>query len=120
MSAQCPAYHPFNLRVRFKNLPKAFLTMYLVSQVLQSSQNVVSSPANFIPNLDMNFAVNASSDCANFTSYNCIQDSYESHVSTKNPSATELQPTSLLMRLTEDVILDGNAKDNYEVVFTVS
>ncbi|CAH8539220.1 unnamed protein product [Schistosoma intercalatum] len=118
LSAQCPAYHPFNLRVRFKNLPKAFLTMYLVSQVLQSSQNVVSSPANLIPNLDMNFAVNASSDCANFTSYNCIQDSYESHVSTKNPSATELQPTSLLMRLTEDVILDGNAKDNYEVVFT--
>ncbi|VDP04784.1 unnamed protein product [Schistosoma curassoni] len=94
--------------------------MYLVSQVLQSSQNVVSSPANLIPNLDMNFAVNASSDCANFTSYNCIQDLYESHVSTKNPSATELQPTSLLMRLTEDVILDGNAKDNYEVVFTVS
>ncbi|CAH8499894.1 unnamed protein product [Schistosoma turkestanicum] len=118
ISAQCPAYHPFNLRIRFKNLPKGFLTMYLVSQVLQSSQNVVSSPANLIPNVDMNFATNASSNCANFTSYDCGQDSYASHVSTKNPSATELQPTSLLMRLTEDVILDGSAKDNYEVIFT--
>ncbi|CAH8560306.1 unnamed protein product [Heterobilharzia americana] len=57
LSAQCPAYHPFNLRIRFKNLPEAFLTMYLVSQVLQSPNNLVSSPANLVPNVDMNSLV---------------------------------------------------------------
>ncbi|VDQ07794.1 unnamed protein product [Trichobilharzia regenti] len=65
----------------------------------------------------MNFSSTSNSAGSSFT---CGQDAHDTHTlgNAKNVSASELQPTSLLMRLTEDVILDGNVKDSYEVIFT--
>ncbi|CAH8534633.1 unnamed protein product [Heterobilharzia americana] len=68
----------------------------------------------------MNFSGSSNSTGTNFTPFSSSQDTHDSHtgVNMKNISVSELQPTSLLMRLTEDVTLDGNAKDSYEVIFT--